>query len=138
MALGCKPSLNSIFGHGGGNSIIAFKHRKPKLGFRKVAKFYNAREIFTQKQCFCDKMSRAPEDSDSVENVTEWARVSPLEVAAEGFQDGKYGRHLAAMRPSRTEKLIGRQIYQYALVIMREYGNDTNRSKINSRKTVDK
>ena len=52
------------------------------------------------KQGFCNKRSCAPEDSDSGENVTEWARVSALEVGSDVVQDGKYGRNLAAHRPS--------------------------------------
>ena len=77
-------------------------------------------------------MSYAPEDSDGG-NVTEWARVGALEVGAEGFRDGKYGRHLAAMQPQWAAKLIWWEIYQYTMGIMREYGNDTKGGKVNSR-----
>ena len=71
-----------------------------------------------------------------VDNVAEWARVSALEEGAEGFQNGHYGRNLAANHPKWAAKLIGRKIYHYTLAIMRGYGNDTNGSKIHSRKTV--
>ena len=53
-----------------------------------------------------------------------------------GFQNGYYGRNLAAKKPQWAEKLIGREIYQYTMVIMREYGGDTKGRKINSRKTT--
>ena len=52
----------------------------------------------------------------------------------EGCQEGKYGRHLSAKHPHWAERLIGKEIYQYATVIMREYGNDTKGGEINSRK----
>ena len=98
--------------------------------FRKV------RKIFTQNKVFAIKMPRAPEDIDSGDRVAEWARVGALEVGAEGPHGGKYGRHLSANHPSWTARLIGRKIYQYAMGIMREYGNDTKGSKINIRETV--
>ena len=80
-------------------------------------------------------MSCAPEDSDG-EQVADWARVSALEVGSEGFQEGKYGRNLAAKHSNWEERLIGKQIYQYTLVIMREYGDDANGGMIDSRMWV--
>ena len=53
-----------------------------------------------------------------------------------GFQNGKYGRRLAVRNPQWGERLIGNQIYQYELVIIREYWDDAKGGKINSRETV--
>ena len=80
-------------------------------------------------------MSRTPEDSEG-EQVANWDRVSALELGEEGFRNGKYGSHLMAKNPHCAARLIGKQIYQYALAIIREYENDTDGRKINSRKTV--
>ena len=81
-------------------------------------------------------MSRVPEDIDSGDDVREWDRFVALEDGTECFQDGKRGRHLAAKHPSWTSSLIGRKIYQCTMAIVREYGNDTDGRKINSRKTA--
>ena len=80
-------------------------------------------------------MSRTPDDSEG-EQVADWASVSALEERAECFQNGKYGRRLAAKNPQWGAKLIGKLIYKYTLVIMREYGYDAKGGKINSRTTV--
>ena len=78
-------------------------------------------------------MSRAPEDSDIGGGVAEWDRVSALETGADGIQDGKYGRHLAANHPSLAARL-GRGIYYDTMAIVRENWSDAKGRKIDSRK----
>ena len=74
--------------------------------------------------------------SDSGENVADWGGVSPLAVGAEGFQQCQNARRLEVKTPPYWQsRLIGAQIYQIALIISRDLGNDINGSKISSRGT---
>ena len=87
---------------------------------------------------FAIKMAITPEGSDIGENVTEWARAGTLELGADGFQEGRVGRHLSAKHPSWAARSIGREIYLFTLVIIRGKGNDTKGRRINSRKLRNK
>ena len=87
--------------------------------FPQIVKMLQITKDIYAKQGFCDKVSITPEGSDIRETATEWARVSTLEVGKEGFREGRNVRHLGAKRPSWAARIIGRQIYQFTLVIMR-------------------
>ena len=50
-----------------------------------------------------------------------------------GFPQDQQGRHLEAKQGDWQERAIGDQTYQFALIILRERGNDTKGRKINSR-----
>ena len=119
------------------NSLSALENTKTEVTPANGFKMFQITKDIYPKQCFRDKMSRAPEDSDNGENVTEWARVCTLYIGTECDREGRNGRHLAAKRPAWAERRIGRQIYQFALVIARENGTDTKGSRIMSRKTVE-
>ena len=51
----------------------------------------------------------------------------------ETFQEGQRGKHLDAKHPDWRPKAIGAEIYQFAMTILRELGNEPNGRKKSSR-----
>ena len=63
--------------------------------------------------------------SENGENVAEWARVWPIMgQEAEPPKEGKHVKHLEATHQDWRAKVIGPKIYQVAMMILRDLGND--------------
>ena len=53
--------------------------------------------------------------------------------ATETAQEGHRGKHLEVKHPYWRAKVIGAKIYQFAMIVLRALGNESNGRKINSR-----
>ena len=119
MVLGCNRTPNSFLKNEKGVRKLHLKRQKQTLNFQNVSTFYKVRKIFTKSKVSPIKISCAPEASEGGK-VTDRARVIALEVwGGGGFQNGRYGRHLAVGHPKWAARLIGKQIYKYAMAIVR-------------------
>ena len=122
---------NSFFAKSKINSKLHLKWRKPTFILETKSQWYLLKE-----KGFCDE-NMSLGGSEVGENVKEWPRVPILRQVELPFREGQYGKHLAVKHPGWGAKVSGPKIYQVAMMILRDLGDEANGRKINSRGTSD-